>query len=228
LFDETDFRQQLLPVLRNTKNEQDHRSWKDIKLQECKQALATLFPFTEQEAEFLKILTEKGEIRPSLLTNEPLMQSKIGKLPSLHWRASLIQSALQQEMKTLSQIEEQLSLGKLIGSKEYKHLRGEQLKSFCVKLINGGQNVNEGTRNGHRPLQMLLRRNETEAALLLIKKGADIHSADNSGLTPFQVAVSMNNKKIADLLISRGVRKIAPPGTGSANYYNMYLQFPPN
>ncbi|OGN55762.1 MAG: hypothetical protein A2796_01175 [Chlamydiae bacterium RIFCSPHIGHO2_01_FULL_44_39] len=51
LFDETDFRQQLLPVLRNTKNEQDHRSWKDIKLQECKQALAKLFPFTEQERE---------------------------------------------------------------------------------------------------------------------------------------------------------------------------------
>lgn len=63
---------------------------------------------------------------------------------------------------------------------------------------------------------------------LLIEKGADIHSADSSGLTPFQVAVSMNNKKIADLLISRGVRKIAPPGTGYANYYNMYLQLPPN
>ncbi len=228
LFDEVDFRQQLLPVLRNTKNEQDSRSWKEIKLQECKQALATLFPFTEQEAQFLKILTEKGEIRASLLTNEPVIQSKIEKLPSLHWRASLVQSAPKQEMKTLSQIEEQLSLGKLIGSKEYKHLRGEQLKSFCEKLINGGQNVNEGTRNGHRPLQMLLRRNETEAALLLIEKGADIHSADNSGLTPFQVAVSMNNKKIADLLISRGVRKIAPPGTGYANYYNMYLQLPPN
>lgn len=131
-------------------------------------------------------------------------------------------------MKSLSQIEEQPSLGKLISSQEHKHLRGEPLKSLCEKLINGGQNVNEGTRNGHRPLQMLLRRNETEAALLLIEKGADIHSADSSGLTPFQVAVSMNNKKIADLLVSRGVRKIAPPGTGYANYYNMYLQLPPN
>lgn len=88
LFDEADFRQQLLPVMRNNKNEQDHRSWKEIKLQECKQALAPLFPFTEQEGEFLKILIEKGEIRASLLTNEPIMQSKIEKLPSLHWRAS--------------------------------------------------------------------------------------------------------------------------------------------
>ena len=131
-------------------------------------------------------------------------------------------------MKNLSQIEEQLSLGKLIGSKNHKHLRGEQLKSLCEKLINEGQNVNEGTKHSHRPLQMLLRRNETETALLLIEKGADIHSADGSRLTPFQVAVSMNNKKIVDLLISLGVRKIAPPGTGYANYYNMYLQLPPN
>ena len=102
LFDEANFRQQLLPVLRNIKNEQDHRSWKEIKLQECKQALATLFPFTEQEREFLKILIEKGEIRASLLTNEPAMQSKIEKLPSLHWRASLVQPAALQGTKNLS------------------------------------------------------------------------------------------------------------------------------
>lgn len=228
LFDEVDFRQQLLPVLRNTKSEQDHRSWKEAKLQECKQALAPLFPFTEQEREFLEILVEKGEIQAPLLTKEHLMQSKIEKLPALHWRASLAQSSVHQEMKNLSQIAEQVSLVKLIGSKEHKHLRGEQLKSLCDKLINEGQNVNEGTTNGHRLLQMLLRRNETETAVLFIEKGADIRSADSSGLTPFQVAVSMNNKKIADLLISRGVRKIAPPGIGYANYYNMYLQIPPN
>ncbi len=93
VFDEVDFRQQLLPVLRNIKNEQNHRSWKETKLQECKQALASLFPFTEQEGDFLKILIESGEIRASLLTNEPGMQSKIEQLPSLHWRASLVQPA---------------------------------------------------------------------------------------------------------------------------------------
>jgi predicted nucleotidyltransferase component of viral defense system len=228
IFDEIDFLNQLLPVLRNTKDEQDHRSWKEIKLHECKQALAALFPFTEQEKEFLRILVEKGEIRASLLTSEHTMQSKIEKLPSLLWRASLVQLSTEQEMKNLLQIEEQLSLGELIGSKDHKHLRGEQLKLFCEKFIKEGKNVNEGTRNGHRPLQMLLRRNETETALLLIEKGADIHSADSSGQTPFQVAVMMNNKKIADLLISRGARKIAPPASGYTNYYNMYLQLPLN
>lgn len=226
MFDEADFRQQLLPVLRNTKNEQNYRAWKEIKLQECKQALASLFPFTEQEAEFLKTLIEKGEIRASLLTNEPAMQSKIEKLPSLHWRASLAQQTV--KMKNIFQVEGQLSLGKVLVSKDHKHLRGKHLKLLLEKLINEGQNVNEGTKNGHRPLQMLLRRNETEAALLLIEKGADIHTADSSGLTPFQVAVSMNNKKIADLLIARGVQKIVPAGTGYANYYNIYLQLPPN
>lgn len=228
LFDEDDFQQQLLPVLRNTKNQEDYQSWKVTKFQECKRALAMLFPFTERESEFLKGLIEKGKIKASLLTDEPFMQTKIESLPLLHWRASLAQSSIQQNMKNLSQIEEQLSLGKLIGSKDYRHFRGEQLKFLCEKLINQGQNVNIGTKNGHRLLQMLLRRNETEAALFLIEKGADIHSPDRSGLTPFQVAVSNGNKMIADLLISRGVRKIAPPGTGYANYYNMYLQLPPN
>jgi predicted nucleotidyltransferase component of viral defense system len=93
LFDEVDFRQQLLPVLRNAKKEQDHQFWKERRLQECKQALAILFPFTEQEGEFLKILLEKGEIHASLLTSEPTMQFKIEKLPLLQWRASLVQPA---------------------------------------------------------------------------------------------------------------------------------------
>lgn len=104
LFDEADFRQQLLPVLSHAKNEQDYRSWKEIKLKECKQALGTIFPFNSQEEEFLKTLLEKGEICAPLLTSDPIMQSKIEKLPSLHWRASIIQ----QGMQNLSQVEEVL------------------------------------------------------------------------------------------------------------------------
>ena len=92
LFDEGDFRQQLLPVLRNAKKQTDHHSWKVAKLQECKQALEELLPFADHEKEFLKNLSEKGEIRASLLTSEPLMQSKIENLPLLRWRASLAHS----------------------------------------------------------------------------------------------------------------------------------------
>ncbi|MBF5059094.1 hypothetical protein NEPTK9_000601 [Candidatus Neptunochlamydia vexilliferae] len=73
---------------------QDHYSWKTTKLQECKQALARLFPFTSQENSFLESLMKNGEIRPSLLTSEPNMQAKITKLPSLHWRVSLAQKLI--------------------------------------------------------------------------------------------------------------------------------------
>jgi predicted nucleotidyltransferase component of viral defense system len=96
LFDEDDFRQQLLPVLRNIKKSQNPQAWKEIKLQECKQALSILFPFTEKEREFLKLLIEEGEIHSSLLTNEFVMQSKIEKLPALLWRISLMQSSTAQ------------------------------------------------------------------------------------------------------------------------------------
>jgi len=89
LFDEGDFQQQLLPVLRNAKKQVDHHSWKVEKLQECKQALEKLLPFADHENEFLKNLSEKGKIRAPLLTNDPLMQTKIENLPLLRWRASL-------------------------------------------------------------------------------------------------------------------------------------------
>jgi predicted nucleotidyltransferase component of viral defense system len=92
MFDEGDFRQQLLPVLRNAKKQTDHHSWKVAKLQECKRALEELLPFADHEKEFLKNLSEKGEIQASLLTNDPLMKTKIENLPLLRWRASLAQS----------------------------------------------------------------------------------------------------------------------------------------
>jgi predicted nucleotidyltransferase component of viral defense system len=88
-FHESDFRQRLIPVLRNARHEKDVHSWKEDKLQECRQALEILLPFTEQETEFLKILLDKGEIQAFLLTDDPTMQSKIEQLPQLKRRALL-------------------------------------------------------------------------------------------------------------------------------------------
>lgn len=102
--DEKDFQQQLIPVLRNGKNQRDHQIWKTIKLQECKEALTILFPFTEDEVEFLKNLIEKGKILAPLLTNEPSMQAKIERLPLLHWRASLSKATEQQNLKSLVEV----------------------------------------------------------------------------------------------------------------------------
>lgn len=92
LFDESDFQQQLLPVLRNAKKQADHHAWKAAKLQECKEGLGKILPFADHEKEFLKNLNEKGGILASLLTNDPLMQTKIESLPLLRWRASLAKS----------------------------------------------------------------------------------------------------------------------------------------
>lgn len=92
LFDEGDFQQQLLPVLRNTKKQVNHHAWKAAKLLECKQGLEKLLPFADHEKEFLENLNEKGNILAKLLTNDPLMQSKIENLPLLRWKASLVGS----------------------------------------------------------------------------------------------------------------------------------------
>ena len=81
-----------MPVLRNAKKQADHHSWKAAKLQECKQGLEKLLPFADHEIEFLKNLNEKGEIQAMLLTNDPVMQSKIENLPLLRWKASLVGS----------------------------------------------------------------------------------------------------------------------------------------
>jgi predicted nucleotidyltransferase component of viral defense system len=92
LFDEGDFQQQLLPVLRNAKKQVDQYAWKVAKLEQCKQGLEKLLPFADHEKEFLKNLNEKGEILAQLLTNDSLMQSKIENLPLLRWKASLVGS----------------------------------------------------------------------------------------------------------------------------------------
>ena len=104
LFDEGDFQQQLLPVLRNAKKQANHHAWKAAKLEECKQGLEKLLPFADHEMEFLKKLSNKGDIQASLLTGDSIMQSKIEKLPLLRWRASLTQSFAQHKESSLNDI----------------------------------------------------------------------------------------------------------------------------
>ena len=58
----------------------------------------------EKIDEFLKNLSEKGEIQASLLTSEPLMQAKIENLPLLRWRASFAQSFAQPKENSLNDI----------------------------------------------------------------------------------------------------------------------------
>ncbi|MEM7174732.1 MAG: nucleotidyl transferase AbiEii/AbiGii toxin family protein [Chlamydiota bacterium] len=91
LFNRDDFQKQLVPVLRNVKSQNALQLWQTTKLEQCKRALSLLFPFNKQEKEFLKNLTEKGEVISSLLTNDLMMQAKIEKMPLLKWKASRVQ-----------------------------------------------------------------------------------------------------------------------------------------
>jgi predicted nucleotidyltransferase component of viral defense system len=119
-----------------------------------------------------------------------------------------------------------ISLGKMVAE-----LRGKKLFEQVRAAITAGADVNDNSRNGHRPLQLLIKASldpgkKLELVKYLIDLGGDIHSADNSGLTPYQVAISEGNKSISDFLRSKGARPMAPPGTGYAQHYNMYREIP--
>ena len=87
-FDIADLEQRLIPTLRAAGIErmrQDHFG-KDL-VEDCRNFLAGLLPFTEAEAEFLNRLLDKGEIGPELLTDDEDLQDRIRRHPLLEWKA---------------------------------------------------------------------------------------------------------------------------------------------
>ena len=75
-------------------------SWPQLLLTECKGKLSFLFPFQENEKEFLNALYERGQIEPALITEDEQLISKIKSLPLLKWRASLALKNLQNKAVT--------------------------------------------------------------------------------------------------------------------------------
>lgn len=73
------------------------------------------------------------------------------------------------------------------------------------EAIASGANVNDDSRNGHRPLQIALAKGHTQVAYLLIERGADLRWRDRSGKTPLQMAINHGQFQIAELIIKRGV-----------------------
>jgi hypothetical protein len=56
-------------------------------VEECRDFLKIILPFTERELEFLDRLLDHGEIEPSLLTSDKEMAERIKKHPSIEWKA---------------------------------------------------------------------------------------------------------------------------------------------
>ena len=106
---------------------------------------------------------------------------------------------------------ERISLGSMIAD-----MKGKPLIEKVKEALAAGADVNDDTRNGHRPLQLALTHDHTEVAKLLIESGADLRYRDRSGRTPLQAAINHGQFKNAELLIKKGV---------PFNKHNLNLEF---
>jgi predicted nucleotidyltransferase component of viral defense system len=87
-FDIADLEQRLIPTLRASGVEsirKDHFG-RDL-VEDCRNFLAGLLPFTDAEMEFLNRVLDKGEIGPELLTDDEDLQDRIRRHPLLEWKA---------------------------------------------------------------------------------------------------------------------------------------------
>jgi hypothetical protein len=81
--------QKLLPLLRRRSDDEDEfpASYGSRLVQECRDRLSMVLPFTDSETEFLDLLLDKGEIVPSLLTSDKDLLARISRQPLLEWKA---------------------------------------------------------------------------------------------------------------------------------------------
>ena len=81
--------QKLLPLLRRRSEEGNElqASYGRRLVQECRDRLSIVLPFTNSETEFLNLLLDKGEIVPSLLTSNKDLLARISRQPLLEWKA---------------------------------------------------------------------------------------------------------------------------------------------
>ena len=87
-FNIADLEHRLIPTLRAAgieRIQQDHFG-KGL-VEDCRNFLAGLLPFTEAEMEFLNRVLDEGEITPELLTTDEVLQERIRRHPLLEWKA---------------------------------------------------------------------------------------------------------------------------------------------
>ena len=88
-FEIRELEQQLLPLLRAdfSWDEVEPRQYGSKLVEECREKLDAVLPFSESERKFLDLLLDEGEIDPSLLTPDKDLQERIGRHPMLEWKA---------------------------------------------------------------------------------------------------------------------------------------------
>lgn len=88
-FDEADLTRQLLPTLRISPltSQKIGVDYGTRLVAECRQALSVVLPFNEAERAFFDLLLDRGEIDPTILTDDPILQERIQGQPLLEWKA---------------------------------------------------------------------------------------------------------------------------------------------
>lgn len=91
-FEWREFQNMLIPLLRKTDlaKRDNPKSWAEKTLTECQLALGNLFPFRDNETQFLHELLENGKIDASLLTSDKSLIQRIHSTPALLWKAENI------------------------------------------------------------------------------------------------------------------------------------------
>lgn len=82
-----ELREQLLPVVRHADQMDAVETWAQQMVDECRVQMGRLLPLRDNEVEFLTKLNDRGEILPSLLTDDRDLAGRIATHPMLLWKA---------------------------------------------------------------------------------------------------------------------------------------------
>lgn len=95
-FDQNDYINNLIPLIQFPSKiiNESLVDFKEELLRDSKDLLSKVYPFTEQEVEFLDLLNQQGIIRPSLITSDTGMQEKINEQTGLKWKAKNVRENL--------------------------------------------------------------------------------------------------------------------------------------
>ncbi len=88
-FEPNELARQLLPTLRAGTAEKygEPINYGLYLIRECRENLSKVLPFTASEKNFLNLLMDQAVIDAALLTNDPVLQTRIQDQPLLHWKA---------------------------------------------------------------------------------------------------------------------------------------------
>ncbi len=88
-FDTDELARQLIPTLNQdtVKKLKDSKQYGTSLMNQCRNSLSAIFPFSPSEKEFLDLILDKGKIQPDLLTDDETLKDTITNHPMLRWKA---------------------------------------------------------------------------------------------------------------------------------------------